>query len=189
MVRSLLLAQVLGVAVLMPVAAAAQKVSYDYRRTADFTDVRSFAVKPGDLSDNELVNERIVNAIASVLGARGMVQSGEPDVYIVPTLTSEIRQEVTTFGPGWYEPYGAFGVSRWYGPYGWDVWGGPSYTVREVRYDTLTINMVDAQTGAVLWRGRGVRSVNPNWDMHEVDEKVWKTVSRILKNYPRGHDD
>src|SRR5262245_12057931 len=107
MVRSLLLVHVLGAGLLMPVAAAAQKVSYDYRRTADFTDVRSFAVKPGDLSDNELVNERIVYAIASVLGTRGMVQSTEPDVYIVPTLTSEIRQELTTYGPGWYEPYGA----------------------------------------------------------------------------------
>jgi hypothetical protein len=191
MTRSLLIANALLAASLMPAAALAQtKVSSDSRHTTNFTQVRSFAVQPGELSDNELVNERILNAIAGSLASRGMTQSPEhPDVYVIPRLTSEIRQEVTSYGPGWYEPYGAFGVSKWYGPYGWDRWGGPSYTIRDIRYDTLTIDVVDAKTGSLLWRGRGIRSVSPHWDSHEVDEKVRKTVAKIFKNYPYGDDN
>jgi Domain of unknown function (DUF4136) len=187
MTRTLRITHALLAASLLPVAAEAQKVSYDYNRTANFAEVRSFAVKPGELSDSQLVNERIANAIAGTLAGRGLVRSSEPDVYIVPRLEKETRQEVTSWGPGWYGSYGGYGFARWYG--GWDWYGPSSYTVRDVEYATLTIDMVDARTGTLLWRGKGVRSVNPHWEPDTVDRKVRKTVDKIFKNYPPGRDD
>jgi hypothetical protein len=61
--------------------------------------------------------------------------------------------------------------------------------VRDIQYATLTIDMVDARTGTLLWRGRGVRSVNPHWKPETVDRKVFKAVTKIFRNFPPGHDD
>ena len=174
---------------LLPADTAAQKVSYDANRTTDFAQVRSFAIKPSDkMSENPLVNDRITAAIAGTLATRGMTASSTPDVYVVPSVATETRQRVTSYGPGWYEPFFGYGYysSRWYGAYGW---GSSGYEVRDVQYATLTIDLVDARTGALLWRGRGVRSVNPHWKPDTVDRKVSKAVTKILKNYPPERDD
>ena len=174
---------------LLPTDTAAQKVSYDFNRTANFAQVRSYAIRPSDkMSDNELVNDRITSAIAGTLATRGMTSSSNPDVYIVPSIATETRQRVTSYGPTWYEPFFGYGYysSRWYGAYGW---GSAGYEVRDVQYATLTIDMVDARTGTLLWRGRGVRSVNPHWKPETVDRKVFKAVTKIFRNFPPGHDD
>lgn len=173
---------------LLPSELAAQKVSYDFNRTTNFAGVRTFAIKPSDkMSENQLVNDRITNAIAGTLAARGMTASHNPDVYVIPSVSSEIRQEVTGYGPGWFEPFGyGYYSSRWYGPWGY---GAGSYEVRDVQYATLTIDMVDARTGSLLWRGTGTRSVDPDWKPHTVDKKVWKAVTKIFKNFPPVRDD
>ena len=174
---------------LLPTDAAAQKVSYDFNRTTNCSQVRSYAIRSSDkMSDNELVNNRITTAIAGTLAARGLASSNDPDVYIVPSVASETRREVTSYGPGWYEPFFGYGYysTGWYGSYGW---GSHGYEVRDVQYSTLTIDMVDAKTGALLWRGRGERSVNPHWKADTIDKKVFKTVAKIFKNFPPGRDD
>jgi hypothetical protein len=173
---------------LLPAPAAAQKVSYDYNRTATFTGVRTYAIRPGDkMSENPRVNDRITQAIAGTLATRGMSASSNPDVYVVPSMSTEIRREITGYGPGWFEPFGyGYYTSRWYGPWGY---GAGSYEVRDVEYATLTIDMIDARTGSLLWRGKGVRSVNPQWKPETVDRKVFKAVTKIFKNFPPGRDD
>jgi hypothetical protein len=170
---------------LLPTNTAAQKVSYDFNRTANFAQVRAFAIRPSDkMSENELVNDRITSAIAGTLAGRGMTSSSNPDVFIVPSIATETRRQVTSYGPGWYEPFFGYG---YYG--GWYGWGVSGYEVRDVQYATLTIDMVDARTGALLWRGRGVRSVNPQWKPDTVDRKVFKAVTKIFRNFPPGRDD
>src|SRR5262245_11968892 len=105
---SLRVASALLTLTLVPVAAGAQKVSYDFDRSTNFGRLRSFALKPGtEQSSNPFVTERIENAISGALSARGMSRTEEnPDVYVIPNLTAEIRQEVTAYNTG-------------YGPYGW----------------------------------------------------------------------
>jgi hypothetical protein len=56
--------------------------------------------------------------------------------------------------------------------------------VRDIRYDTLTINVTDAKTGKLLGRGTGTREVESDWKPEKVTEKVNKTVSKIFKHYP-----
>jgi len=178
---SLRIASALLTLTLVPVAVGAQKVSYDFDRSTNFARLRSFALKPGtEQSSNPFVTERIANAISGNLSARGMSRTEEnPDVYIIPNLSVAIQQEVTAYNTG-------------YGPYGWywgGGWGMTTYQVQNVQVDTLTIDMVDARTGELLWRGKGVREVNPNWKPEEVDKKVNKAVYKILKNFPPPYDD
>ncbi len=194
MARSLQLASALLTATLIPQTVAPQTVTYDYDRKANFARLRTFAVKHENMSDNPLLNERITVAIASTLTARGMTRSDQPDMYVVPSLTSETRQEVTMFnsvaGPfGWYGSYHWFGPTTWDAPYG-SNWGGwTAYQERDVEYATLTIDMLEGGAGSLLWRGKGVRDVNPQWKPETIDKKVHKLVAKILSKFPPPIDN
>jgi len=155
---------------LMPAAAVAQRVNYDYDKTTNFARVRSYALKSTTGADDPLVDRRITNAIARGLAMRGMrVDENAPDVYVVPHLTKEIRPQVTAYNNGW----------------GWGWYGGiTTFEVQDLQYDTLTIDLVDARTGQLLWRGTGVKQVNPHWKPETVDRKVNEAVTKILRNFP-----
>ena len=193
MARDLHIASALLAATLIPQTVTPQTVTYDYDRKANFARLRSFALRSENMSDNPLMNERITVSIAGELIARGLTRSDRPDMYVVPSLTSETRKEVTTFD--WGGPFGWYGSARWYGPYGWydpfgwNVGGGSTYEVRDVQYATLTIDMLDGAGGSLLWRGKGVRDVNPRWKPDEIDKKVHKLVAKILNKFPPSDDD
>ena len=193
MARSLHMASALLAATLIPQTVTPQTVTYDYDRKANFARLRSFALRSENMSDNPLLNERINASIAGVLVGRGLMRSNQPDMYVVPSLTSETRKEITTLD--WGGPFGWYGSYRWYGPYGWHDpwgWGGGGWTTyqeRNVEYATLTIDMLDGGAGSLLWRGKGVRDVNPRWKPDEIDKKVHKLVAKILSKFPPPVDD
>jgi hypothetical protein len=170
-------------------AVEAQDVTYDFDRTTDFSRLRSFAFTDTDSSSTTpFLHDRLFGSITRELSLRGMTKSDTPDVLIRAHLSTEIRNEVRTWGyGGWYGSYGWYGPYSYY-PYGL-AWGAPYYEVLDVRYDTITIEMTDARTGTLVWQGRGVKRVGTEWDPEELDEKVYKTTRKILKNYPPGWDD
>ena len=188
MARSLHMASALLAATLIPQTVTPQTVTYDYDRKANFARLRSFALRAENMSDNPLLNERITASIDGALVARGLTHSAQPDMYVVPSLTSETRKEVTMHdwgGPfGWYGSYRWYGPYGWLGPYGWNGGGWSTTQVRDVEYATLTIDMLDGGAGTLLWRGKGVREMNPRWKPDDIDKKVNKLVAKILKNFP-----
>jgi hypothetical protein len=59
-----------------------------------------------------------------------------------------------------------------------------TFDVQDLQFATLTIDMRDARTGALLWRGTGVKEVNPHWKPDTIDRKVNETVTKILRTFP-----
>jgi hypothetical protein len=201
----------LAVSALLPAAAMGQKVSYDYKRAADFSRLRTYAIKDSPTREtttdetttynNPLMQERIKAAVASQLESRGLRRVEEhPDVYVVARQTFETRKNYTVYNPygwGWgYSPYGWgwSGYSWGWGGFGWD----PGYTdiqVRDIIVGTLTIELEDAATGELLWRGVGVKRVHTHSSPTHRDERVIRGVAKIFKNFPMagavatsGHD-
>ena len=172
----------------MPAPAGAQDVTYDFNRATNFAHVNSFAIKQETASDNPLVDQRVIASIASTLSARGLRQvDRDPDVLVIPKMTVEMRKEVTAYNSGYWPPYGGYGY--WGGGWGWGGgywggWGATTFEERNLQYNTLVINIVDAKSGDVVWRGSGVRRVHSHWKPNEIDKKVDKTVAKILSNYP-----
>jgi Domain of unknown function (DUF4136) len=158
-------------------ALAAQKVSFDYDKAADFTGLTTYAFKHGTASGNPLVDGRIVKAITSVLGERGMTNDpSNPDVFVVTHLTFDKKKDFT-----------AYSTSPGYGAYGWywgGGWGMTDVRVREITTGTLIIDMVDAKKGALIWRGMGVKEVKTQPDPQRLDKKVNEAVEKILRNFP-----
>ncbi len=169
----------LAAAALLPAAAMAQKVSYDYDRGQDFTRLKSYTFKDSTKSGNPLVDERIADAIAAQLAARGLTRDdAHPDVYVITRQTFDAKKEYAVYGSG-YGPYG------WGWGYGWG-WN-PSYTnveVKDVVVRTLTIDLQDAANEQLVWRGIGVRTVHPLSKPSHVSRRVNHEVTKIFEKYP-----
>jgi Domain of unknown function (DUF4136) len=179
---------------LVPAAALAQD-SYDYRRDVNFAGIRTFAFKatpPMDpvaakttTYDSPLVRERTNAAIAAQLESRGLRHVNEnPDVYIVTRRNFEM--EYSYFGPygyGW-GPYAGIGYG---GPYygggwgGWNGWNGGVYAELE---GTLTVDMEDARSGELLWRGIETKRVHQTSKPAKRDKRVFKEVADVFKHFP-----
>jgi hypothetical protein len=173
------------VVVLAPALLLAQKVSYDYNKSANFAAFKTFAHKDGTKVGQPLIDERIVKAIDTELAAKGLTRSdASPDVFVVYHIAFDKEKDISTFSSG----YGG------YGPYGWGWgggWGGgmTSTQVRDILIGTLVIDIADAKQGQLAWRGMGVKEVNTSANPEKRDKSIASAVKKIFKNYPPKRKD
>ena len=176
---------------LVTTAALAQD-SYDYRRDANFAGIRTFAFKatpPMDpvaakttTYDSPLVRERTNAAIAAQLERRGMRRNDEnPDVYIVSRRSFEM--EYSYYGYGW-GPYAGVGYGLPYYGNGWAGWNGWNGGVYAELQGTLTVDMEDAKSGELLWRGIETKRVHETSRPAKRDKRVFEEVSDVFKHFP-----
>jgi len=168
--------------------------SYDYRRGANFTGIKTFAFKatpPMDPEayktttyDSPLQRERTNAAIAAQLEARGMKRVDQnPDVYIVTHRPYKV--DYTYYGPyGWGGPYwwgGYYGAGYYPGWAGGYYGGGYAY---EELLGTLTVDVEDARTGTLLWRGIETKRVHQSSKPYKRDKRVNDEVADVFKHFP-----
>ena len=192
----------LAVAMLLTAPAAAQKVSYDVS-DADFTAMKTFAFThtPVDDSttdqtayDSPIVTERTNAAIAAQLEARGLRQdNAHPDVYV--TTRRVFKTETTVYSsPYWYgnAPFWGGGLGYAYGwrydPYytGW----GPTYAggwnwVDQRTIGTLVVDVNNARTGQLMWRGLAENNVHEHASPEHRVKRVDKEVTKMFEKFPR----
>jgi Domain of unknown function (DUF4136) len=168
-------------ALLTPAVVIAQKVSYDYEKSANFSAFRTYAHKDGTKVGQQLIDDRIVNAIDAELAAKGFTKTeSNPDVFVVYHMAFDKQKDISTFSSG----YGGG-----YGPYGWG-WGGgwaggtTTTQVRDILIGTLVIDLADAKKGQLVWRGMGVKEVNTQAKPEKRDKSISNAVKKIFKNYP-----
>jgi hypothetical protein len=82
-------------------------------------------------------------------------------------------------GLGWGGYYGAY-YPGWSGAWGW--YGG-GYTYEELR-GTLTVDLEDAATGALLWRGIETKHVHQTSKPAKRDARVSEEVADVFKHFP-----
>lgn len=179
MVRTALL---LAAAVLPATTALAQQVNYDFDRSADFSKYKTFAYQVCMRIENPLVDKRIVAALENTLALKGFTKAdGDADVNVTyhSSTTEDVVIDTTTwgygFGPGW----------RWGHGYGYGYGGGPLSTTRTLRKytrGTLVIDIWDARTKELVWRGTATDSVSD--DPEKNDKKVQKALQKLFKQYP-----
>jgi hypothetical protein len=164
--------------------------SYDYRRGVNFAGIRTFAFKAAPpmapeaykttTYDSPIQRERTTAAITAQLEARGMRRDDQhPDVFIVTHRT--YKTDYTYYG-GWGGPY-------WWGGYygagyypGWAGYGG-GYVYEEL-LGTLTVDVEDAKSGALLWRGVETGHVHQTSKPAKRDKHVNEEVADVFKHFP-----
>jgi hypothetical protein len=154
-------------------SALAQQVKTDFDHQANFSQYKTYSwqtVKDRD----PLWDSRIKSAVDAQLAAKGWtkVESGG-DVAIVAIATSHTERTLQTFydgmGGGW----------RWRGFGGM---GEATTTEQDYKEGTLVVDMYDAKTKQLIWRGSSEDTVSNNAQKNE--KNLDKGVAKMFKKFP-----
>ncbi len=159
-------------------------VSQDYEKEYNFAGLKTFAWKPNEdngygVKDNDLVDQRIRAAIENNLSAKSFTQidSGKPDLYISYHVT--IEQKISSSNVS-----GGISVGRSSrGRYG-SVGVGTGSQVSAYDQGTLLIDMTDAESDKLIWRGISTQSVSDHLEPGESEVIINETVEKILQQFP-----
>lgn len=182
----------LAVLMLLPATAHAQKVSYDIGR-AELAGLTTFTFKDSPTADNAttattaydspLIEDRTEDAIAAQLEARGLRRDdNNPDLYVTTRRT--FKTEYTTYSNDWGLGYG-WGWG--WGPYytGWGPSWGTTYYTDERVIGTLVVDLQNARTGELLWRGLAEKHVHEHASPEHRTKRVNKEVTKLFAKFPR----
>jgi hypothetical protein len=132
------------------------------------------------LVDNDLVAGRIRRAVNEQLEARGLREAAseqQADVLATYHVGQEERLDITSFRSsyGYYPCWNCFG----YGPgFDSDIW------VTQYTQGKLIIDLVDAKTKKLVWRGMATRRLPSFRTPAERDAYIRETVTAIFKDFP-----
>jgi len=187
-----------SLSVLVPVAAAAQTDS-DFKLGHDFTGVKTFSFGATDAQetsrgnttyDSPLIVERTNAAVAAELERRGLRRDDRnPDVYVKTHRTFE---KETVLSPGYSWGFGypyAYSVA-W--PYSYGYGYGYSAYAYEIVVGRLTVDLNDASSGDLIWRGTTEKRVHQTSSPERRLRRIDKEVTKLFDDFPRAgrsHDD
>ena len=166
------------------VACSTIRVSTDYDPEADFGSLSSYAwleEKSGVQGDregvNSLLDRRAREAVADELQAKGLEAAarGSADVLVVYHLSAEQKLDIDTINSN----YGS-------GPGRWNRVGNSQTVVREYQEGTLVIDLVDASSKDLIWRGTGQTRLREYSDPEQREERLRSAVKQILADFPPG---
>ena len=193
--------------VLVLAGCASLQVRTDYDQGAFLTPLRTYDWAGGevDAGNNPAVNspllgKHIRGAVEGELDRRGyrQVTSGTPDFRIAYRVVAQERATaVGSYGYGGYYGYGRYYYpgrygfrgygGRFFSPYGYGYSGagyGGAGRVREYLRGTLVLDITDARTGELIWRGWASKSLHSDPRPEKVRMYVDEAVAEMLADFP-----
>jgi hypothetical protein len=159
------------------VTAASAGVTVDYDKKVDFSRLKTYAWKEGTPAGNPLNEERVHNAVNAQLAQKGLQKvEGEADCYVYTHVKNKATQQVSidSFGYGGY--------------YGWGGWGGAygstSVNVQNVIDGMLIVDIVDAGTKQLAWRGVATKTLYPDTKPEKIEKLINKVISQMFYGFP-----
>lgn len=151
--------------------ALAQKVTLDYDKDTDFSKYKTYTFGRGTPAPETLMDQRIREAIATQLAARGLTQvDSNADLFVVYhcAINKQTQLDTTSLG-GW--GWGS-GWRRW-GGFG----GGDAITrVEQIPIGTLIVDIGDVAQKRYIWQGTATKTLSTNPEKNEktINEEVRK---------------
>ncbi len=160
-----------GMIVLVGSAAmAGGQVSSDFDRTYDYSGVRTFTIQIATSWGNPLAEKRVLSEIEQVLAGKGWVKADESkaDVIVMVHGATQAKKSLTAMYSGG----------------GWRFGGMGSGTIQERDYTvgTLLVDIFDAKTKALLYRGTAQGELSTSPDKNQ--KKVRKAAAKMFKDFP-----
>jgi len=175
------------VLLLLASPALAQKVYVDHDKDYDFSKVKTFAWSNSPETSLEktdpLFHSRIVNGIEHYISMAGVqeVQS-DPDVYVTYHTSSKENLSLNTTNWGYGYPGGWAWGGYWGHGYGYGAGVGSSTTtVSTYQTGTLIVDLWDAKTKNLVWRGTATNitiSSSPDKMAKRLDKALAKIVDK-----------
>jgi Domain of unknown function (DUF4136) len=172
------------VATLGAVSLAETKSDYDHRyrlapgSTWDFRTQKNAA--NDSLGKNGLWDRRVRDDLSSQFAAAGLMRAGNaaPDLLISYHLGTRQSYETEYLNTGFPAYYGRFGYRRHWAGWGFG-WG--TTTVVKIPYlkSTLVMDVYDARTNQLVWRGYDTKTINYN----KADKTINDAVRHLMKRF------
>jgi hypothetical protein len=145
----------------------AQHVTTDSDPAAPFATYKTYAWTPGTASAISLSEQRIHDGVNAQLQAKGMTQvDSNPNVFVATHVTTRTVPQVIADG---------------FGPWGF---GGGMATVQTYTEGTLVVDLYDATTRKMVWRGVAQATVSDKPEKNAV--KIDKSLAKMFARYPPG---
>lgn len=169
---------------------SAFSVVSDYDREYDFRKFQVYrwpvgdeGIRKGDvLVENPLVYKRVQSAVNQQLQARGYrLEDSKKADFIVYAHAGIKKRKSYHHGFGIGVPFGPY---RWYTPW-WGPYGGYTY-VSYYDEGSLVIDIIDARTKELAWRGVATRVVRQYRTPEAMQNDINEAVTKILESFPPG---
>jgi len=168
-----------GAALALTSCASAPTVKIDYDKAANFGPIQTFSIKLGTPWGNPIGEKRVMDEFTQALIGKGwkLAPEGQSDAVVVVHGASKTKKDLNTF----YSGMGGYGYRGWRGMGGA---GTATTTVTEYQMGTLVVDVFDARSKNLLWRGIAQDEVsdNPNKNI----EKIEKASDKMFKDFPPG---
>jgi hypothetical protein len=159
------LAGVLLVTMLAPAA----EVQTDYDHRVDFSKYKTYSWLKVDTPDT-IWDSRVRDAINSELTKKGLNQvQADGDIGVVAVATTREKPTLETF----YNDLGG-----WY----WQGFGEATTTVHTYKEGTLVVDLLDANTKKLIWRGSASDTLSNKAEKNT--EKLDKAVNKMFSHFP-----
>src|SRR6266576_1452243 len=167
----------MGMMLLFACKSSAQKLKTDYDRSTNFAQYKTYSWEQVKTKDT-LDVDRIKAAVNAALAAKGWTQvDSGGDVSVIAVEMTHEQQTLNTF-------YDGFG-----GGWGWRRFGGGGFgeattTEQDYKEGTLVVDMFDAKTKQLIWRGSAEDMLSDKADKNE--KNLDKGVAKMFKDFPPG---
>jgi hypothetical protein len=159
---------------------SARQVKADYDRNADFGQYKTYSWEQVK-TQNPLDVDRIKSAVNAALVEKGWTQvDSGGDVCIMAMEITRNQQTLNTF----YDGFGGGWGWRRFGGGGFGGLGEATTTTETYKVGTLVVDLFDAKTKQLVWRGNSsdALSNNSNKNIQNLD----KDVAKMFKQFPPG---
>ncbi len=163
-----------GVALLGTVAIA-QTVTFDFDRSTNFAKYKTYAWTRGTELADQLNHARVVRSIEGQLATKGLNKvdtTATPDLLIAYHTRFDKNLQINAWSSG-------YGAPR----FGGGLRSGTA-TTQEIVTGTLVVDLLDAGTKRIVWRGLASAELDPSAKPEKRDKNVNKATAKLFKNYP-----
>ena len=164
---------VIGLAA-MGTIALAQNVTHDFDRATDFSRFKSYAWVRGTNLNDDLNHKRIMRAVDGQMAAHGLARAestSSADLLVVYHATFDKNLQINGFSSG-------FGGYRFGGT------RSGTATVDEILIGTLAVDIVDARTKTIVWRGVATKEIDTKASAEKREKNINRAAEKLFKNYP-----
>src|SRR5712675_1486766 len=155
------------------VAASFAQVKTDYDHNANFGQYKTYSWAKVQTKDPLMV-DRIKDAVNAALTAKGWTQvDSGGDVSVGAVEITQQQQTLNTF-------YDGFGGGRRWGGFG--GFGDATTTTETYKVGSLVVDLLDAKTRNLIWRGSSSDTLSDNADKNT--KHLDKGVQKMFAHFP-----
>ena len=157
--------------------------NYDPNAVATLSQYRTYSWLPAPQGQNtrvynDVVEARVKQAVNQYLQARGYrLVDQNPDFKVGWHGAIDQKLDIGTM-----DTYYGYGWGPWYSPY--SVGAVPQTYVREYEEGTLILDVVDAASNKLVWRGTAQAELSTDASAEDRQKKLNEAVNKIFDEFP-----